>query len=173
MATRKAVMATLTMLAREYAGTVTEEKADLWLAALEDVSDRVLALAVAKVIRTHTGGFIPPVALLREAAGANALPVIDAERILRDIDRLGSHNPATGWQSPRVERVREVMGASVAAAYAEAGGPSRLFADSATTRDIAAREFAASLTAEVQIHGVAALPPAMRGPRLLTEGEVA
>ena len=172
MATRQAVLATLTMLAREYAGTVTEEKADLWLAALEDVSDVALAAAVATVIKTHTGGFIPPVAVIREAAGANALPAIDAGRLLREIDRLGEHNPATGWQSPSVEVVRQIKGDAVADAYAAAGGPERLFEGGATTREIAAREFAQEMAAQVKAHGGAALlPPAVPAVPQLAAGD--
>jgi hypothetical protein len=148
-------------------GDVSGERVSVYALALDDVTDAQVMEATVRLLKSHEGGFIPTPALIREAAGANTPPVIDAERLLRGIDRLGSYNPNTGWTSPRVEVVREVMGDSVADAYAIAGGPSRLFADNQTTRDISAREFAQEMAAQVREHGPSALPAAMRGPKLI------
>ena len=164
-------MATLTMLAREYAGTVTEEKADIWLAALEDVPDAALPAAVTQVIKTHTGGFIPPVALIREAAGANTKPRIDVEYILRRIGRLSGYNPTIGTTPPRVEEVRRELGDEVADAYGAVGGGARLLGGSdPTTREIAARDFGKELEGIVRERGgVLVLPAPASGPKLLPE----
>lgn len=147
MASTKAVYASLKMLSHNFAGTVTDEKVELWEAALESVSDEALLRAVPKAIATHKGDFIPPVAVIREAAGANATPVIDYERIQRQIGALGSYNPNCGWMYPGVENVREALGDAVASAYA-ACGAKRLFADDEIGRSIAEREFRREL--EVQ-----------------------
>jgi hypothetical protein len=168
MASSDAVMATLMMLAREYAGTVTQEKADIWLAALEDVPDAALPAAVAKVIKTHTGGFIPSVALVREAAGANGRPRIDVEDLRHRIYLIAGYNPH-GFVPPRVEDVRRRLGDGVADAYGAVGG-GRLFADE-TTGDIAMRDFAKECASIQSERGPGAfLPPAALEPKKLAGG---
>ena len=168
MATRRAVMTALKMFALTFAGDVSDERIDLYFAALDDVSDDALAAATLQLVRTHRGEWIPTPATIRDAAGANTLPVIDAGRLLREIDRLGEYSPGTGWESPSVDVVREKRGDLIADAYAAAGGPERLFEGGATTREIAAREFAQEMAAQVKAHGAAALlPPAAPAvPRL-------
>jgi len=174
MATRRAVLASLTLFALTFAGDVSPARIDLYVAALDDVTDEQLGAATVRLVKTHRGEWIPVPAVIREAAGANALPAIDAGRLLREIDRLGEHNPATGWQSPSVEVVRQIKGDAVADAYAAAGGPERLFEGGATTREIAAREFAQEMAAQVKTRGAAALlPPAAPAVPQLAAGPAA
>lgn len=145
MASRKAVVAALTLLSRAFAGDVTRERIELYAAALEDVPDEQLAAATKHVIQTQVGAFLPPPAVLRLAAGYGA-PAVDVEAVLRAIDSLGGYSPS-GWCLPRMETVREALGDAVAYAAAEVG-IHRLLADDATTRDIAARDFAQALIRE-------------------------
>ena len=152
MATKRAVGTALTVLARAFAGPVTPEKIDLYAAALEDVTDAALEAATVRLVREYDGEFIPNPATIRRAAGANVVPVVDVEGIIERIDRLGSYNPVTGYNAPRVETVRRALGDAIAAAYGAAGG-SRLVADNGTTRDIAGRDFARELAAQVQQRG--------------------
>jgi len=142
MASRRAVSAALKMLALTFAGDVSGERVDLYAAALEDVTDGALAAATLQLVKTHKGEWIPVPAVIREAAGVDALPDIDA--LIRRIDRLGEPNPGYGWLSPDVETVRMAMGDAVADAYADVGAE-RLFADQATTRDIARHDFRRAL----------------------------
>ena len=160
MASRKAVRAALKLLALNFAGDVTPERTQLWAAALEDVSDEQLARAVPEVIRTHRGEFIPPVAIVRDAAGANDAPPADTAAVIRRIDRLGAYGPQSGWQAPSVETVGAEMGGEAAEAYAAVGGGSRLLSDNPTTREIAERDFAKELRVAIERarhHGLPAL----------------
>ena len=139
MASKRGVAATLGLLSRAFAGVVDEAKIDLYYGAWSDLTDEQLLKAVTVVVRTWTGAFIPPPAILREAI-APAPVAVDSETILRKISRLGSYNPNTGWNYPSVEKVRDELGESIAYAYV-AGGRQRLFSDNDVTRDIALREF--------------------------------
>ncbi len=157
MATKKAVGTALTLLSRAYGGEVTREKADVYAAALKDVSDLQLQAGVSRVIQEYRAAFIPPPAVIREACGANAEPVLDVERVRAEIDRLGTYHP-NGWINARPETVRQTLGDAVADAYAEAGGGAQLFADNETTRSIALRDLQRGLRSAVRVYGVAALP---------------
>lgn len=157
MATRRAVTASLKMFTLTFAGDVSVERIDLYTRALEDVDDTALAAATVRLVKTHRGEWIPVPAVIREAAGANAVPALDTDELLRAIDRAGTYNPAAGWQSPCVETVRCLFNEHVARAYAEAGGPSRCFADNETTRAIAARDFDRELKATVRRLGPGAV----------------
>lgn len=143
MASRKAVVEALKVLCVNFAGEASIERVKLWMAALVDVPDDDLARAVAEVVRTRTGEFLPPVAVVRQAALRGR--TVDLDGLIRAIDRAGSYNALTGWAPPRIEAVRELFGDDVAEAYGLAGGGSRLFSGNATTREIAARDFAEAL----------------------------
>lgn len=169
MASTKAVYASLKMLAHNFAGDVTREKAELWDAALRDVPDEALAVAIPKVIATHTGSFLPPVAVVRDAAGVNSQPVLDFEVALTRISDLGYHNPNRGWIYPRVQEVRSKLGDLIGDAYALAGGQ-RIFADDEVSRSIAQREFRQELNRQAQSRGLLALPP---GPPQLSPSDAA
>lgn len=146
MASRLAVTAALKMFSLTFAGDVTAERITLYVAALDDVTDHQLERATVELVKCHRGEWIPTPATIRAAAlPPRWEPAIDTEELLRHIDRLGTYLPAAGWQSPRVERVRAVMGDVIASAYADAGGPSRCFADDETTRRIALRDFQLAL----------------------------
>jgi len=150
-------MASLTILSRAFAGVVDAARADLYTAALDDVSDEQLEAATVRLVRTHSGEFIPNPATIRNACGANHVPAQDVDAVLKGIERLGSYNPNTGWNAPRVSLVREEMGDAVAEAYGAAGG-SRVFADNETTREIAARDFGKALVLAESEVGRTALP---------------
>ena len=166
MASRRAVLAALTMFSRAFAGDVGPERVDLYAVALDDVSDEALAAAVVRLVREHEGEFIPTPAAIRRAAGANVAPVVDVEAVVRKIDGLGSYNPNTGWCSPRVEVVRRAMGDAVADAYGAVGGPSRLYGGDETGRSIALRDFGRELVGQVEARGPAALEPPPQRPLL-------
>lgn len=154
MASRKAVVTALKLLACNFAGDVDEERIQVWHAALADIEDAALREAVPRIIRERTQDFLPPVAVVREAC--RPAKVFDAERILTAIDKAGSHDPVIGWCHPRIEKIRAQFGHAVADAFGMAGGASRLYADDPVTRDIAAREFAQALRDSP--HPLVALP---------------
>lgn len=158
------------ILARNFAGEVTAEKCGLYHAALADVSDEQLDAAVVRIIKTHRGEFVPPVAVVRDAAGANQAPAIEVSVLTQRIRELGLYYADIGrWYAPSAERVGAALGASVARAYGVAGA-GLLFSDSDTTREIAERDFGRALAYEVQVHGHDALAPreiaARETPRL-------
>jgi hypothetical protein len=160
MASNRAVAASLKILGRAFAGTVDEARIQVYAAALEDLTDAELATATTLVVKSHTGEFIPPPAVIRKAI-APAPTVIDVDPVLRAIEKLAVYNPNAGMVYPPVAKVRDALGDAAAYAYAAAGGP-RIFADSDTTRDIARREFRLALTDAVvrrgSLHGLGADP---------------
>jgi hypothetical protein len=144
------------MLARTFTGgQVERETIELYAAALDDLTDEQLERACLIVVRTHTGGFIPPPAVLRKAI-APARAVVDADAILRRIEKLSIYNAATGMIAPPRAVVERELGEAVGYAYAAAGGK-RLFADDEIGRDIATREFEKAL-AEAESRPGAYLP---------------
>jgi hypothetical protein len=168
MASKRAVASTLKALARNFAGEITTERVALYHAALQDVGDDALRHAAVRVVREYTGQFLPPVAVLRDAAGANhRMMLVDGEATLQAIARLGQTNQVGRWFPPYVETVRVTLGESIAIAYA-AGGAGRLFADNETTRDIARRDFQKALEGVAKESGPAAiaLPRATAVPAL-------
>lgn len=176
MASVMAVSAALKLLARVFAGEVTPEKAQLYAAALGDVSDEQVAASVAVLIKTHVGQFLPVPAQIREACGANDHPPIDTAGVICSIERLGApqfvdgFSEQTGWSAPRVERVRAELGDAVADAYGAVGGGSRLFCDDETGRTIAERDFMLALRSETAAEERRALPSG-RKPQRIAAGE--
>lgn len=150
MANTKAVTTALRMLGRVFAGDITTEKTEMYVAALEDLSDEQIAASVAILVRTHEGQFLPVPAQIRAAVNADAKPAINVERLIRQIDKTGSYNPNSGWCPARVEIVRERFGDAVADAYGQVGGGARLFSSDETGRIIAARDFENALRAAVE-----------------------
>lgn len=155
MASSTAVSAALKMLARAFAGSVDVERIELYRAALEDLSDAELAAATTIVIKTHTGDFIPPPAVLRKAV-APAPIAVDAHALVRRIEKLATYNPNVGMIYPATSVVHEQLGEAIAYAYAAAGGP-RLFSEDDTGREIATREFQRAM-AEAASRPMASLP---------------
>jgi hypothetical protein len=173
MASRKAVVAALTLLSRAFAGEVTHERIEVYTAALDDVTDAQLAVAIVEVIKRHEGAFFPPPAVLRKAAGVGDAPAVDVDGILRELSRMGSYSP-NGWLLPRIGEVREALGDAVAYAAAEVG-LHRLCADDTVTRDIAARDFAQALRLEAEerpdsLPAWANLRLQVTAPKQLTDG---
>jgi len=172
MASRKAVMASLVILGRAFAGKVDGDKAEVYAGALEDVTDAELAKVTVALVKTHEGEFIPSPATIRRAVLGDERPKLDVDRIIREIDRMGGHSPAGGWCNASVAHVRELAGNAIADAYAEVGG-SRLFADDARTRDIAAAEFRRALASASGATLYAAFPPwAVANPPRLAASDV-
>jgi len=137
MASERAIAAALKMLGRAFAGVVDAERVELYRAALDDLTDEQMGAATVLVIRTHTGEFIPPPAVLRKAV-APAPIAVDSAAIIRRIEKLATYNPNAGMIYPPTDVVREQLGDATAYAYAAAGGP-RLFSENETGRDIATR----------------------------------
>lgn len=167
MASKQGIYAAFKVLSRAFAGTVDAEKVDLYHAALEDLSDEAIATATVKVVKEWTGQFIPPPALIRNAVGANATPVIDVDSIRYHIEKLGEYNPNVGWIYPSNQKVQAILGESIAVAYAIAG--KALFSENETTASIATREFREALETEVRHSGMAAIALPEK-PKQLTEG---
>lgn len=149
------------MLGRAFAGVVDEERIAVYCAALEDLSDEQLAIATAYIVKMHAGEFIPPPAVIRKAV-APAPVVVDAAAVIRQIAKLGTYSPHCGMIYPAINAVREALGDAVAYAYA-AAGETRVFSESETTREIAAREFQRAMT-EIVNRPEGALP-ILNGPR--------
>ena len=170
MATARGGEAALKLLATNFAGEVTVEKVKVWGAALGDVTDEQLGAAIPHIIKTHTGDFIPPVGVIREACGANDHAPIDTAAVIRRIDQLGEYSAHVGWCAPRVERVRAELGDAVADAYGAVGGGSRLFCDDETGRTIAERDFMLALRSETAAEERRALPSG-REPQRIAAGE--
>lgn len=166
MASPEKVSEVLAVLATNFAGDVTPERTKLWRAALATVGDADLERGLVAVLRTRTGDFFPPVGVMLQAC---APPPPDAEAVIAAIDKAGSYSPQTGWQPPRVDRVRDLFGEAAAEAYGAAGGGARLFAANDTTRAIAARDFAVALTGAVEA-GVPLRLTAGDAPRQLGPG---
>lgn len=164
MASKQAVATALKMFALTFAGDVSDERVDLYQAALADVDDAALKAATTRLVATHKGEWIPVPALIREAAGANVRPRVDAEAVRHAIYEIAGYNP-NGFSPPRVEAVRQRLGDAVADAYGAVGG-GRLFADG-TTGEIALRDFAKELEACQRERGILALPAGPLGPKRL------
>lgn len=152
MASKRAIGTALKMLGRAFAGVVDAARVDVYSAALDDLTDEQVALATTRVIRTHTGEFIPPPAILRKAV-APAPVAVDSMSIVRQIEKLAAYAPGGGMIAPPTSVVAQQLGPVVAYAYARAGGP-RLFSENETGRDIALRDF------ERAIHDAANRPEA-------------
>jgi hypothetical protein len=157
MASRRAVVAALKMFSLTFAGDVSDERIDLYAAALEDVTDNALKAATTQLVKTHRGEWIPVPAVIREAAGANAKPRVDVAGILKQLHALVDYNPVSGHSAPRVETVRRRISDGVADAYGAIGGGDRLLMSDGTTRAIAERDFAKELVSIVAERGPACL----------------
>ncbi len=165
MASELAIEKVMRILSRNFAGDVSVEKCKLYHAALHDVDDEQLERGVVRVIKEHRGEFIPPVAVIRDACGANARPALDVESLLTKIGRHGSQGH-TRWFPPRAETIAPHFPASVVRAYAEVGS-TVLFSDNPLTREIAYRDFARALrSASDEDARRILLPDAQESPKL-------
>lgn len=166
MASDEAIrMAIKSLIAAGYAGDMTAERVKTWRWALgEDVNDEQLGTAVQRVILEYTNPFLPPVALIREMAGANRTTV-DVDGTLRQIERMGTYSESGHWSPPNATRVRERFGPAIGDAYADVGG-ARLYAYEETSRVIAQRDFSVALKAAIHAHGRAALRAPEPAPAL-------
>jgi hypothetical protein len=102
-------------------------------------------------------GFPPPAVFF-----AQVPPVVDGQKILRQISKLSTYNAQVGMIPPNVGQVRDAFGDVIADAYASAGSH-RVFSDDDTTRSIAERDF------QKAAEQYAAMPDAPRP--LLESGE--
>lgn len=138
MASIKAVAACLAILGRAFAGTVDEARAEVYAAALEDLTDDELKAATTIVVKTHTGEFIPPPAVLRKAV--TATPSVNVDEAIALVRGLSHYNASVGMIRPSVNAVQQ-RSPMVAYAYALAGGGEALFSENPVTADIARRDF--------------------------------
>lgn len=142
MASPRAVATSLKMFSRAFAGTIDKARAEVYFAALDDVSDEQLGAATVRLIKTHKSEFIPTPAAIRRAAGiVDQAAVVDVDSVVRQIEKLAIYSPNVGMIYPPVPAVRAALGETVAYAYAAAGGP-RMFRDGDDVgENIARREF--------------------------------
>jgi hypothetical protein len=92
--------------------------------------------AATRVFADYTDFGFPPVSVFC----AELPPVVDGQKILRQISKLSDYSPSVGMIPPNVGQVRDAFGDVIADAFASAGS-NRLFSDDDTTRHIAEREF--------------------------------
>lgn len=170
MATREGVARMLALLHEAFPSRqITEATAGVWLGLFREYDDAVL-LGVAKRLALEPARqFFPTpgecMALL------NPTPALDVEGIARRIEGLGYHNARSGWVWPRVEEVRDKLGAGIAEAYGAVGG-SRLGTGDEISRTIAIRDFGGTLADVVRRDGARALRPAPEPPTLPDGGPV-
>ncbi len=145
VASKPAIIAMMKVFTRNFAGEVTREKCALYHSVLEDVTDAELDVATMHLVRTHRGEFIPPAAVVRDAAGANRAPLIDIKTLKDKITALGAyHVDSAQWCYPALTTIAAQLGDEIARAYSAAGA-TLLFSNSDTTREIAEREFLRAL----------------------------
>ena len=112
---------------------------DAFAFAFADWSDADLHACAKQAAATPGRTFFPTPGEI--AAFRKVTPIVDAARLLRQIEKLGHNVAGQGYFAPQVWLVREKLGDVVADAYASAGGPPRCFSDEEITRNIAFREF--------------------------------
>jgi hypothetical protein len=146
MASKIAIASTLKFMLELYPNreSISETTAEAWAFAFADWADEELRAAAAQAATTPGRSFFPTPGEI--AACRKVTPIVDAARLLRDIERLGVNHPGGGYIAPQVWLVREKLGDVVADAYATAGGPPRCFSDEEITRSIAFREFQKAAT---------------------------
>ena len=160
MASPAAIATALATFGEAYpAKAITEQTAQVWALAFEDVPDPDFSRAVMLTLREDRTFFPSVGEVRRNVVKAPAPPPPDSDAILRQIDGMGSYNPHAGWVRPSVERIRDRFGDDLADAYA-AEGPHRLYADNDTTRDIARAAFSKAITAAHHEAVRLGLPPA-------------
>jgi len=123
---------------------ITAETGPAWEIIFRDVSDREFLGACLAACRESGRTFFPTPGEL----SALILPPpaqYDTEAVLRRVRETCEYVPGYGYSAPRVVKVRELLGDVIANALSEVGA-ARLYSDNATTREIAAREFAEALT---------------------------
>lgn len=123
---------------------VTPATLDAFSLIFADWPDAELNRCAVEAARESGRTFFPTPGEIAAYRAHYLPPVMDHEFVLRQIEKLSVYNPHRGMVPPRIDEVREKLGAHVAAAYALGGG-CRIFADGETTRDIARREFEKAL----------------------------
>ena len=125
--------------------TITADTGAAWELLMRDVGNRAFLEACLTLAKERGRTFFPtPAEVL---ALADPAQVYDPEAVVREIARLGGYNPNVGWIYPRVDEVRQRLGAAIADAYAEAGA-SQMFSEQSVGRDIALRTFRDALQRE-------------------------
>jgi len=164
MATAKQLTKSFAFLQAVFPRDLTPAMTEVYLRALDDLTDEQLEFATGRAIRACK--FFPTPSELREFSGAK--PTVDVDEVLRHIDHLGTYHPNAGHLRPSASTVAQSLGAGIGAAYASVGADG-LFSDNETTKDIARRAFSAELakappaeTARFLIGASRALPPAVR-----------
>lgn len=141
MASPRAIAAVLAYLHELYPtreiGVATTEAWAMTFAAWDDETLTACARAAAA---TPGRTFFPTPGELAALRPENAPPVVDGQKILRQISQLGTYSAHVGMIAPHVGAVRDALGDVIADAYASAGSE-RLFSDDDKTRSIAERDF--------------------------------
>jgi hypothetical protein len=162
MASKAAVATVLAYLHELYPSRdVSSVTADAWALTFAAWSDEDLTRAAQQAAATPGRTFFPTPGEIAECRPTTT-PVVDAPKILRQIEKLSAYTPQAGTIAPHVQQVRDALGNAVADAYAAAGAQ-RCFADDATARSIAAHTFQKTL------EGYVTAPPLSRP--LLDSGE--
>ena len=144
MASREAIAKGLAFLHELFpTRALTERTGEAWSQVFQAVGDDAFLGACMAASREPGRTFFPtPGELWEFLRPIEALP--DATTVLRQIEKMSVYNPASGMIPPRVQDVRVALGDAAADAYGYAG-PTRLFSDDETARDIAMRDFATTL----------------------------
>jgi len=117
---------------------------DAWSVVFADWSDAQVHDCAVRAARETGRVFFPTPGEIIAHRSVAPVRALDTEGLLKRIGALGSYDPRTGWCWPSLEKVRIEIGAAEATAYGLVG-PSRLFSDTANTRDIAQRDFTRAL----------------------------
>ena len=146
MASKSAVVGVLAYLHELYPSReVGQATAAAWALTFSDWNDDELQSCAKDAATTPGRTFFPTPGEI--AAFRKVTPIVDAAKLLRQIEKLGTNVPGAGYMPPQPWQVRESLGDVIADAYITAGGAPRCFSDEELTRNIAFREFQKAATA--------------------------
>ena len=144
MASKQTIAGVLAYLHELYPSrAIGQATAEAWSLTFADWPDDELQRCAKAAALTPGRSFFPTPGEV--AAFRKTTPIIDAGKLLRQIEKLGGYSPTIGYQHPTPYTVRLALGDVIADAYATAGGH-RCFSDDETTRSIAFREFQKAAT---------------------------
>jgi hypothetical protein len=138
--------------------------APAWAMAFAEWDDATLQSCVRQAATTPGRAFFPTPGEIAAFKPTGTPLAFDVEKVLRQIDALGTYSPMAGRIPTYPGAVRLALGDIVADAYATVGGE-RLFSDDETTRNIARRDFVSRLTEYAKIPDIRPLIASPAEPR--------
>lgn len=164
MASKQAIAGVLAYLHELYPSrAIGQATAEAWSLTFADWPDDELQVCARAAAASPGRSFFPTPGEVAAFRVERMTPIVDAGKLLRQIEKLGTYSPTIGYQPPTPSTVRAALGDVIADAYATAGGH-RCFSDEEMIRSIAYREFQKAATE------YAALPDGVRP--LLESGQL-